>query len=49
MGKLNLVISDDLDNKFRQEVAKQLGMRKGNLTKAVEEALNLWLHEKKRK
>jgi hypothetical protein len=49
MGKLNLVISDNLDNKFRQEVAERLGMKKGNLTKAVEEALNLWLNEKKRK
>jgi len=49
MGKLNLVISDDLDEKFRQGVAKELGMKKGNLTKAVEEALKLWLNEKKRK
>lgn len=43
MGKLNLVISDELDEKFRLEVAKRLGMKKGNLTKALEEAIQLWL------
>jgi len=46
MGKLNLVISDKLDEKFRSEVAKRLGMRKGNLTKAIEEAIDLWLKTK---
>jgi hypothetical protein len=49
MGKLNLVIADNLDEKFRQEVAKRLGMKKGNLTKAVEEALELWLKGEKTK
>jgi hypothetical protein len=43
MAKLNLIIDDELDEKFRSEVAKRLGMKKGNLTKAVEEALDLWL------
>lgn len=47
MGKLNLVIRDELDEKFRSEVAKRLGMKKGNLTIAVEEALTLWLTQKK--
>ena len=49
MGKLNLVISDEIDEKFRLEVAKRLGMKKGNLTKAVEEALELWLEGKVKK
>lgn len=43
MGKLNLIISDELDDKFRLEVAKRLGMKKGNLTKAVEEAMEMWV------
>ena len=46
MGKLNLIISDELDEKFRLEIAKRLGMKKGNLTKAVEEAIDLWLKTK---
>lgn len=47
MGKLNVVISDDLDAKFREEVFKRKGMKKGNLTEAIEEALELWLKEKR--
>lgn len=46
MGKLNLIISDELDEKFRLEIAKRLGMKKGNLTKAIEQAISLWLKEK---
>jgi len=44
MGKLNLVISDELDGKFRLEIAKRLGMKKGNLTKAIEEAMEMWIN-----
>ena len=47
MGKLNLIIDDKLDRGFRLEVSKRLGMKKGNLTKAVEEAITLWIKEKK--
>ncbi len=43
MGKLNFVIRDDLDEKFRAEVFKRKGMKKGNLTEALEEALELWV------
>lgn len=43
MGKLNVVISDEIDTKFRQEVFKRKGMKKGNLTEALEEAMALWI------
>lgn len=43
MGKLNFVIRDTLDEKFRGEVFKRKGMKKGNLTEALEEALELWI------
>jgi hypothetical protein len=43
MGKLNIKIDEKLDNKFRKEVFKRKGMKKGNLTKAVEEAMLLWI------
>ena len=43
MGKLNLVIRDDLDEKFREAVYKRKGLKKGNLTDAIEEALELWI------
>ena len=46
MGKINLAIDDNLDEKFRVAVAKKKGMRKGNLTKAMEEAMKLWISKK---
>jgi len=42
MGKINLVIDDKVDHKFRNAVYKKKGMKKGNLTEAVEEAMLLW-------
>lgn len=45
MGRLDVVIPDDLDTKFRVEVARQ-GGKKGDLKKAVIEAIELWLETK---
>lgn len=41
--KLTVLIEDDLDERFRVAVFKAKGMHKGNLTEAVEEALELWI------
>ena len=41
--KLTVIIKDDLDEKFRQTVFKEKGMHKGNITSAVEEALENWV------
>jgi len=43
MGRLVLIIRDDLEERFREAVYKRYGMKKGNLTKALEEALELWI------
>jgi hypothetical protein len=43
MARINLVIDDELDEQFRSEVAKRLGMRKGNIQKAGEEAIRMWI------
>ena len=45
MGQLNLKISEDVDQKFRSAVARRIGMKKGNLSIAVEEALSKWADE----
>jgi len=47
-ARLYLTIPPDLDKKFREEIARRLGMRKGNLQIAIEEAIELWLRSKKR-
>ena len=43
LGNLNLVVSDSLEQAFREAVFKKIGMKKGNLTKATEEALQDWI------
>lgn len=42
MGKVNLTVDDDVEAKFRQEAFKQKGMKKGFLTDATQEAMELW-------
>lgn len=43
MGKVNLTISDNLEEKFRPLAFKVKGMKKGFLTDATEEAVALWV------
>jgi hypothetical protein len=43
MGRIAGEISDELERKFRLEVTRRLGGKKGDLTKALEEAIKLWL------
>jgi hypothetical protein len=46
MPRLITEITDDLDGRFRKEVGKRFGAKKGNLQEAVIEALELWLKQK---
>jgi hypothetical protein len=43
MGAIKVLLPDDLELEFRNEVFKQLGMKKGNLTIAIEEAIRNWI------
>jgi len=43
MARINLVIDDELDQQFRNVVAKRLGMKKGNIKIAIEQALKEWI------
>lgn len=43
MGKLNVKVQDSVDDRFREAVFKRKGMKKGNLTKAIEEAMLMWI------
>ncbi len=47
MARLNFVINDKLDQEFRAEVSRRLGMKKGNIQIAVEEAICDWINKKK--
>lgn len=41
--KLTVLIRDDLDEQFRNAVFQCKGMHKGNITEAVEEAIEQWI------
>jgi hypothetical protein len=43
VAKINQIIDDQLDDEFRNGVLKKYGMRRGNLKKALEEALVDWI------
>ena len=45
MGKMTIDISDELDDQFREKVFNRFGMKKGNLTLAIEEALKDWINK----
>ncbi len=49
MGKMNIIISDDTEERFRKAVSNSKGMKKGNISIAIEEAVDLWIEEQKRK
>jgi hypothetical protein len=42
MAQLNNHIDDDIDRKFRNAVSERMGMKQGNIRKALEEALTNW-------
>lgn len=42
MGRIDAVLDDKLEDRFRLEVAKRYGMRKGSLGKAIAEAVDAW-------
>lgn len=46
MGKMNVVISDETERRFRKVVVRELGIRKGNISRALEEAIVLWIKKK---
>jgi phage gp36-like protein len=47
MGKMNIKLSDDTEERFRKAVSYSKGMKKGNISIAIEEAINLWIEEQK--
>lgn len=43
MGKMNIVLDDETEQKFREAVFKRKGMKKGNISEALEEAIKQWM------
>lgn len=47
MGRINVEISDELEKKLRFKTIERFGGRKGDLSKAVEEAVETWVAKEK--
>lgn len=44
MGKMNIVLDDKLEQRFRKAVFERKGMKKGNISKALSEAIKQWIN-----
>ena len=49
MATITINIKDNIEKEFRVTVKKKLGVGKGILGKAIEEAIKNWLEEEKQK
>lgn len=47
MGRIDVILPDELEEEFRREVAKELGMKRGNLSLALQESIKLWIEKHK--
>lgn len=43
MGRISVVLSDELEKKLRFKTIERFGGRKGDLSRAVEEAIETWV------
>lgn len=48
MGTITINASDKVENKFRATVKETIGSEKGSLGKAFDEAMLLWVKQKKK-
>ena len=46
MGRVSVMLSDEVERKLRLKTVEEYGGRKGDLTKAVEEAIKIWVIKK---
>ncbi len=46
MATMHIAIEDDVEERFRKEIGKRMGAKKGNIKIALEEAINQWIERK---
>ena len=47
MGRISVAISDELEKELRIKTIERFGGKKGDLSKAVEEAIKTWVVKEK--
>jgi hypothetical protein len=45
MGRVSVILSEELEKKLRFKTIDRFGGRKGDLSKAVEEAVRTWVEK----
>lgn len=45
MARIDIILPDDLEKRFREEVFKRLGMKRGNITVSIKEAIEQWIEK----
>ena len=43
VGRIDVILPDELEKKFRNKVFKKFGMKRGNITAAISEAIKQWI------
>ncbi|MBI3841727.1 MAG: hypothetical protein HY295_01045 [Thaumarchaeota archaeon] len=46
MGRIDIILPDDLEDKLKMEAGKRLGAKRGAFTEAIKDAIGLWLDPK---
>ena len=49
MGTITISVDDDVEKQFRKSVEENVGSKKGDLGKAITEAMKKWAEEKEQK
>ena len=47
MGRINVDLSDDVEKQLRIKTVERFGGKKGDLSRAVEDAIKTWIATKK--
>jgi len=42
--RIDVYLSEDQERRFKEQVFIRKGMKKGNISEAVQEAISLWIH-----
>jgi hypothetical protein len=43
LGKMNIVLEDAVEERFRKTIFQSKGMKKGNISEAIQEAIEAWM------
>jgi hypothetical protein len=45
MGRIDIILPDDMEKKLRMEVGRRMGAKRGALTDALKEAIYSWINQ----